>query len=142
VFDSKTNLSIYEQDVTATKGNILISSPGLNRRKVERLMELTQSKLEKGIQVTVWTLNPEGYPKSRIASTKALVSQLKKGGISVRTFPAMHEHFAILDRELVWYGSMNLLSREKEEDSMLRIKSKEIAQELIERGILNNEKNL
>lgn len=38
VFDSKTYLSIYEQDVTATKGNILISSPGLNRRKVERLM--------------------------------------------------------------------------------------------------------
>lgn len=44
----------------------------------------------------------------------------------------MHEHFAVIDREIVWYGSMNLLSREREDDNLMRLRSKEIAQELLE----------
>ncbi len=43
----------------------------------------------------------------------------------------MHEHYAIFDKHIVWYGSMNLLSNEKEDDSMMRLDSKEIAQELM-----------
>lgn len=44
----------------------------------------------------------------------------------------MQEHYAIIDGEIVWYGSMNLLSGEKEDDNLIRIVSKEIAQELME----------
>ena len=39
----------------------------------------------------------------------------------------MHEHFALIDREIVWYGSVNLLSNAKEEDGLMRVKSREIA---------------
>lgn len=42
----------------------------------------------------------------------------------------MHEHYAIIDGEIVWYGSMNLLSGEKEDDNLMRVESKDIAQEL------------
>lgn len=36
------------------------------------------------------------------------------------------------DQSLVWYGSMNLLSRSREDDSLMRIVSPEIAAELLE----------
>lgn len=42
------------------------------------------------------------------------------------------EHFAVIDQELVWYGNMNLLAKEKIEDSMMRVKEKRIAAELME----------
>jgi hypothetical protein len=80
--------------------------------------------------VIVWTLSPEQYPKNRIERTEKLLVELREGGVAVRTFQRLHEHFAVLDRELVWYGSVNLLSREKEEDSLIRIASREIAEEL------------
>ena len=44
----------------------------------------------------------------------------------------MHEHYAIIDNEIVWYGSMNLLSRAKSDDNLIRVKSKEAALELLE----------
>ena len=50
----------------------------------------------------------------------------------VRQEPIMHEHYAIIDEEIVWYGSMNLLSGEKEDDNLMRVVSKEIAQEIME----------
>ena len=44
----------------------------------------------------------------------------------------MHEHFAIIDGQIVWYGSMNLLSRAKADDNLMRVESKDAAQELLE----------
>jgi hypothetical protein len=42
------------------------------------------------------------------------------------------EHFAVIDRKIVWYGSMNLLSKEDADDNLMRVSSKEIAAELLE----------
>ena len=50
----------------------------------------------------------------------------------VRLQDHMHEHFAIVDDEIVWYGSMNLLSRAKVDDNLMRVKSRDAAQELLE----------
>ena len=41
------------------------------------------------------------------------------------------EHFAIIDEEIVWYGSMNLLAKSNADDSMMRLQSKKIALELM-----------
>lgn len=38
----------------------------------------------------------------------------------------------MLTTPITWYGSVNLLSNVKEEDNLMRVKSKEIAQELLE----------
>ena len=72
------------------------------------------------------------YPKNMIDKTKSLIEQLIDAGTNVQLMETMHEHFAIIDNEIVWYGSMNLLSGEKEEDNLMRVESKEIAQELME----------
>jgi len=46
----------------------------------------------------------------------------------------MHQHFVVVDREIVWYGSMNFLSREKEDDNLLRVMNNEKAEELLEKS--------
>lgn len=42
------------------------------------------------------------------------------------------EHYAVIDHEIVWYGSVNLLSKEDAEDNLMRVCSKDIAAELLE----------
>lgn len=42
------------------------------------------------------------------------------------------EHFAIIDDELVWHGGMNLLGKEDAWDNLMRIKSDQVAAELLE----------
>ena len=42
----------------------------------------------------------------------------------------MHEHFAILDHQTVWYGSANLMSQSEEEDNMIHIVDSEVCGEL------------
>lgn len=42
------------------------------------------------------------------------------------------DHYCIVDKEIVWYGSMNFLGKEDSEDNLMRVCSKNIASELIE----------
>lgn len=99
---------------------------------MKRIIELIQGKQESGVSITAITLKAENYPENRIEKTKQLIKRLLDSGIMVSQVPAMHEHYAIIDKEIVWYGSMNLLSGEKEDDDYMRVVSKEIAQELME----------
>ena len=43
-----------------------------------------------------------------------------------------HERYAVIDNALIWYGSMNLLSNERDDDALMRLVSPEIAAELLE----------
>ena len=43
-----------------------------------------------------------------------------------------YERYAVIDDAVVWYGSMNLLSNEKDDDNVMRLVSPPVAAELME----------
>ena len=53
-------------------------------------------------------------------------------GIFVRVTADEGEHYAVIDREIVWHGGINLLGKEDAWDNLIRIKNKQAAEELIE----------
>ena len=134
IFDIDSYEKVYAKDLLEANKEIIISSPGLNHAKVDAFVKLIKHRQEDGVKLTVITLNPEGYPEEKIEDTKRLVEILKNCGIRVKLQEHMHEHFAIIDDEIVWYGSMNFLSRAKADDNLMRVKSKDVAQELLERS--------
>ena len=134
IFDIDSYEKVYEKDLLEANKEIIISSPGINHAKLDAFVKLINQRQEDGIKLTVITLNPEGYPEEKIEDTKRLVEILKNCGIRVKLQEHMHEHFAIIDDEIVWYGSMNFLSRAKADDNLMRVKSKDVAQELLERS--------
>ena len=132
IFDSESYLPVYEKDLMQARKSIYIASPGLNQNKVRRLIALVEERQTAGVIVTVITLPAESYPQTRIEPTKALQAALTAAGIYVVPQPNLHTHFAVIDQEIVWYGSTNLLSRDKEGDSLMRICSRDVALELLE----------
>ena len=132
IFDIDSYEKVYAKDLLEANKEIFISSPGLNYAKVDAFVKLIKHRQEDGVKLTVITLNPEGYPEEKIEDTKRLVEILKNCGIRIKLQEHMHEHFAIIDDEIVWYGSMNLLSRAKVDDNLMRVKSKDAAKELLE----------
>lgn len=102
--------------------------------KGNRMLKGLGERHDSGVKITLLTLPADGYPKERIEKTKELLAELTELGVAVMEKPKIHEHFAVIDKKIVWYGSVNLLSNAKEEDNLMRVKSKEIAQELLEIG--------
>lgn len=132
IFDSQNYRETYDVDVQSAKKELIISSPGLGGQKVWQFVRCASSIQERGVRITVLTLSAIAYPKDAAGHQEELISVLRNSGISVLAYEHCHEHFAIIDYSLVWYGSMNLLSRAKDEDNLMRIDNKPIAQELLE----------
>ena len=112
--------------------SIYIASPGLNKNKVSRLIALVEERQTAGASVTIITLPAENYPQARIEPTKALQAMLTAAEIYIVPLPDLQTHFAVIDQKIVWYGSTNLLSRDKEDDDLIRICSRDVALELLE----------
>lgn len=134
IFDATTYQSVYEADLQQADKEIVISSPGMNKAMVTKTLDLIKNRQLTGVSVNVITLPAEDYPKNRIEMTRQLLEALIRSGVYVSVKSGLHEHFAVIDQEIVWYGSLNLLSRGKDNDSLMRVQSVEIAAELLEIG--------
>lgn len=52
-------------------------------------------------------------------------------GVFVEVYPDLDSYFAVIDQEIVWHGGINLLGKSNIYDSLMRVKSTTIAEELI-----------
>lgn len=77
--------------------------------------------LESGVSVTVRTRPDEGA-----------VSLLESWGIAVETREELWQRWAVIDKTVVWYGSINYLSYSAKDAGALRFKSADIAGEVLE----------
>lgn len=134
IFDATTYNDAYATDLSQANSEIVISSPGINSEKIRQFIHMVSKKQAQGVKVIVITIPSEEYPDNRIEPTKKLIDELRGAGIYVKVTSGIHEHFAVIDKEIVWYGSINMLSRTKEDDNLMRVNSKEIADELLKIG--------
>jgi phosphatidylserine/phosphatidylglycerophosphate/cardiolipin synthase-like enzyme len=56
---------------------------------------------------------------------------LTRSGVNIIYKSNIHQKFAIMDQKIVWYGSINLLSYGRAQESIMRIEGSNIANELI-----------
>ncbi|MDD2218178.1 MAG: phospholipase D-like domain-containing protein, partial [Eubacteriales bacterium] len=130
--DSDTYTPIYELDLKEASGNIVISSPTLEKRKVMRMLQILKERQEAGVKVTIVTWHPDAYMYGREEHRIELMEALRDAGFHIELVADNCERYAVIDNEIVWYGSMNLLSKDDVEDNIMRVVSKRIAAELME----------
>ena len=58
-------------------------------------------------------------------------SSLQDAGVRLLFKANIHQKFAVIDQKIVWYGSINLLSYGSAQESLMRLESPNIAQELL-----------
>ena len=132
IYDMDNYSSVFWKDISQAESEVIISSPRLNTEKVLRLISVLDKPLENGVKAVVITWHLDAYMYGRDDVRMELMERLRLAGIKVHLVEKSCEHYAVIDRKTVWYGSMNLLSKEDVEDNLMRVQSEEIATELME----------
>lgn len=132
IYDSGNYMDIFERDVVEAGKKIIVSSPGLTQDKVARFIYLVKPRQEAGVSVTVITTEPENISYGSPEFHQGLLKEMEESGIYVIVRDEVAKHFAVIDDELVWHGGMNLLGREDAWDNLMRIRSFQVASELLE----------
>ena len=132
IYDGDNYSENYHKDLLDANKNIMISSPAISGSKVYELINMLKEKQMLGVQVTIVTWTPDSYGFGDAAYWMQLHEDMRKAGFYIKTVEEYCDRFAVIDQEVVWYGNINLLAKDKADDSIMRVRSKEIAGELME----------
>ncbi len=131
IFDNSSFLPVFNNDIMAATREILIVSPFVTRRRTVQMLQHLEIAVRNGIRVVVITRPAEDYREIDQVAFQGTTAILHDAGIHTIFRPNIHQKFAVADQKIVWYGSINLLSFGSAEESIMRLESPAIANELI-----------
>lgn len=122
----------FYRDLQECKKELVILSPFITRRRVDSLVNHFRQLLGKGKDILVVT-KPIREQKFGGEVDEETTRYLKQIGVHVSFRRKMHEKLAIVDKSIIWQGSLNILSHRNTTELMTRIKTKEqrTAEELL-----------
>lgn len=108
----------------------MIVSPYVTKSHASQMYEILSGALVKRIMAVVVTRPTTDYRDRDRTGVEEILGKFHKGGVQIVFKPNFHQKFAVIDQSIVWYGSINLLSFGRAEESMMRLTSPNIAFEL------------
>ena len=130
IYDTGSFASAMRQDFHCARESLLIVSPFIRRLRADAVFEWLKPVLARGVSVQIVTRPPTSYRPEVVCAIADCIAHLRKSGVAVTERAAIHQKFVLIDGRLVWYGSLNLLSYGASEESLMRLSSREVANEL------------
>ena len=121
IFNGSTFYRPYTSDLTKAKRSIVISSPKLYKTEQNPLVTLLKELAQQGIEILITT-----------AAENEQTIFIQSKGLSVKVKPKLSLYTTIIDKEVVWYGSINTLGYASKDDNMIKVTDIHLANELIE----------
>lgn len=131
IFEKDNFLPVFNQDISAATKEILIVSPFVRKMRTLQMTKHLKVALEEKVRVLIVTRPKEDFKPKDHATIQRTLDLLTDCGASVVFKSNIHQKFAVMDQKIVWYGSINLLSYGSALESIMRIESANIANELV-----------
>lgn len=131
----------FIKDLLNAKQEIVIDSPFITTERVRMLVPIFGHLINKGINIFILTRQPKEHNATMKYQATHEIKNFEDMGITVLPFIGnIHRKLAIIDRIILWEGSLNILSQRDSQEMMRRFKGKETAQQVM--SFLKLDKNL
>jgi phosphatidylserine/phosphatidylglycerophosphate/cardiolipin synthase-like enzyme len=117
----------FIRDITHAKSQLVIESPFITSKRVRALLPTFEKLCRRGVTILINTRNPEKHDSAYQRQAADAIETFQSLGIVVLYTTHHHRKLAIIDNEIVWEGSLNILSFNDSCEIMRRIASPEDA---------------
>lgn len=133
LYDETTFYKKFVSDLYNCKEEVIIESPFITISRMKTLLSEFESLLSKGIKVYVITRNPSEHNEMLALQAEAIIQVFEDIGVQVLLCKGNHHRkLAILDRKILWEGSLNILSQTKSREIMRRIPEKTVTHQMFD----------
>lgn len=133
LFDQRTFYPAFKNDLANCRHEVIIESPFITIERTSGLIPIFQQLLDRKVKVYVLTRNPREHDQYLEAQSEEQITQFEQLGVQVLVCKGNHHRkLAILDRKILWEGSLNILSQSYSHEIMRRIEEEESAQEMFD----------
>ena len=129
---SETNFfDSFRADLIKCQEQATILSPFLSYNRAVRYYPILQSLAARDVRIDIYAKPRNEQPESLQDTFDVVERGLKRRGTHFHVRPGMHEKIGVIDRKILWHGSLNILSHNDTRESMLRFESSDLVEEVL-----------
>lgn len=133
LYDEKTFYQTFIQDLEGCKEEVIIESPYITTERMKMLKPVFEKLVNRRIKIYVITRDPKEHNEGLEIQSEEEIRYFEALGVQVLLCVGNHHRkLAILDRKMLWEGSLNILSQKHSREIMRRIEEKETAQQMFD----------
>ena len=142
LFNDETFYAAFQKDLQKCQHEVIIESPFMTQRRLDNLLPVLKKLKSRHVKIIVNTRDPQCCDDRHMRddATRA-VSILQHMGVQVLFTGNHHRKLAILDRNILWEGSLNILSQRDSCEIMRRIESTPLAWQMVKFIAIDNLNN-
>jgi phosphatidylserine/phosphatidylglycerophosphate/cardiolipin synthase-like enzyme len=129
--DQTTFYPSFQHDLKNCNSELIIESPFITTSRINELLPLIRKLSKRGVKIYINTRDPIEHDPEYAAQAYDAVARLQALGVRVLFTVKHHRKLAIIDRQIIWEGSLNILSYSNSCEIMRRMLSSALADELI-----------
>lgn len=132
IYDGQDYLVPFATDLGDAATDILIVSPFLKMARIKAMLPVLGKAAASGVPVTVCTKPVEDYRAEQQTAVERSIALLTGSRVTVETQNDLQHRYTVIDRSIVWYGSIDYLSYSAKGAGVLRFENADIAGELLD----------
>jgi phosphatidylserine/phosphatidylglycerophosphate/cardiolipin synthase-like enzyme len=128
LYDETTFYKVFLKDLGKCQSEAIIESPFVTNRRLADLLPILKKLKMQYVRIAVITKDPREHDKEYVRDDAiAALASLQTLGVQVIYTDGHHRKVAILDRKVLYEGSLNILSQNNSREVMRKIESVQLA---------------
>ena len=131
LYDQDKFYDAFSRDLSRAQRRVVIESPFITMRRLNALLPALQRLRRKGVAIVVNTKPLEEHEQLLHDQSMQAIALLQDMGIKVLMTVGHHRKLAIIDDDILWEGSLNILSQNDSCEFMRRMRSAILTEQMV-----------
>ena len=132
LYDQDTFYPAFLKDLASCHSEVIIECPFITSRRLKTLLPILEKLKARKVRIAINTRDPRTCDESyRRDDAHEAISKLQHMGIQILYTGNHHRKIAILDRQILYEGSLNILSQNNSCEIMRRTESVPLAWDMV-----------
>src|SRR4051812_41365173 len=132
LLNEETFYPAFTKDLKSCQSELLIECPFVTNRRLGQLLPTLQKLKEQKVRIVINTRDPQtNDDEDRRDDTHRAISKLQHIGVHVLYTGGHHRKLVVIDRKVLYEGSLNVLSQNSSSEIMRRIESVSLAWQMV-----------
>lgn len=132
LLNEETFYPALTKDLKSCQSELLIECPFITSRRLNQLLPTLQRLKEQRIRIVINTRDPQtNEDEYRREDANSAISKLQHIGVHVLYTGGHHRKLVVIDRKILFEGSLNVLSQNSSCEVMRRIESAGLAWQMV-----------
>ncbi len=131
LYNEQSFYSAFIADVNRARALLIIESPFITRKRMRLLYPTLKRAARRGVYIVINTRDPQFHDAFMGQQALDAIAWLQELDITVLRTGGLHRKVAIIDNQILWEGSLNILSQSESCEVMRRSESVHLVSDMI-----------